>query len=76
MNYRDLELQLSRESPNHYYAKFLDRGNAAAMQTFELCTGELRVIESLQRLEKNAISSSKEEAFNKTFEEIRRKNDT
>ncbi|MCX9012521.1 MAG: hypothetical protein OIN66_15565 [Candidatus Methanoperedens sp.] len=58
MSYRDFELQLSKESPNLYRARALDNGNIAAEQTFELRTGELKVLEGLRRLEEKAISAS------------------
>ena len=67
MNYRDFEIQLSGESPNHYSAKVMDNGNAIAAQTFELRTGELKVIEGLQRLEEKAVASSKKETFHIEF---------
>jgi hypothetical protein len=50
MNYRDFEIQLSGESPNHFSAKVIEKRNGIAAQTFELRTSELKVIEGLQRL--------------------------
>jgi len=67
LNYRDFEIQFSGESPNHFSAKVMDNGNAIAAQTFELRTGELKVIEGLQRLEEKAISSPKKETFHIEF---------
>ena len=67
MNYRDFEIQLSGELPNHYNAKVMDKGNAIAAQSFELRTGELKVIEGLQRLEEKAVTSSKKETFHIEF---------
>ncbi|CAG0998051.1 Lipopolysaccharide assembly protein B [Methanosarcinales archaeon] len=67
LNYRDFEIQLSGESPNHYIAKAMDNGNATETQTFELRTGELKVIEGLQRLEEKAVASSKKETFHIEF---------
>ncbi|MFZ3168761.1 MAG: tetratricopeptide repeat protein [Candidatus Methanoperedens sp.] len=67
MNYKEFEIQLSGESPNHYIAKAMDNGNAIEAQTFELRTGELKVIEGLQRLEEKAVTSSKKETFHIEF---------
>jgi len=67
LNYRDFEIQLSGESPTHYSAKVMDNGNAIAAQIFELRTGELKVIEGLQRLEEKAVASAKKETFHIEF---------
>ena len=67
MNYKEFEIQISGESPNHYSAKVMDKGNAMAAQTFELHTGELKVIEGLRRLEEKAVTSSKKETFHIEF---------
>jgi len=40
LNYRDFEIQLSAESPNHFSAKVIENGNAIVAQNFELRTGE------------------------------------
>lgn len=67
MDYKEFEIQLSGESPNHYSAKVMDRGNAMAAQTFELHTGELKVIEGLQRLGEKAVASPEKETFHTDF---------
>jgi hypothetical protein len=66
LSYRDFELLLSKESPNLYRARALDNGNVAAEQTFELRTGELKVLESLRRLEEKAVGAL-EKAEKETF---------
>jgi hypothetical protein len=53
LNYKDFEIQLSGESPNHFSAKVIDKGNTIAAQTFELRTGELKVIPSGGRMPGN-----------------------
>ncbi len=66
MSYRDFELQLSKESPNLYRARALDNGSVAAEQTFELRTGELKVLEGMRRLEEKAVGAL-EKAEKETF---------
>lgn len=61
LSYKNLELQISKESPNTYRACALDNGNVAAEQTFELRMNELRVLEGLRRLEEKAVGASREE---------------
>ncbi|VVB87979.1 Uncharacterised protein [uncultured archaeon] len=61
MNYKDFELRLSKESPNLYRARALDNGSVAEEQTFELRTGELKVLEGLRRLEEKAVVAPEEE---------------
>jgi len=46
LNYRDLELKISKESPNLYCASALENGSTAASHAFELRSGELRVSEA------------------------------
>ena len=66
MSYRDFELELSKESPNLYRARALDNGSVEAEQTFELRTGELKVLEGLRRLEERVIGAS-EKVEKETF---------
>ena len=67
MNYRDFELQFSRESPDHYCARAIYDGKIAAVHTFALRTGELRVIENLHHLEEKVVGSSKKDSFHMEF---------
>ncbi len=67
LNYRDFELQLSKDSPNLYRASASENGNTAAAQTFELRLGELRVLEGLRRLEEKAVGASGKETFHIEF---------
>jgi tetratricopeptide (TPR) repeat protein len=56
LNYRNFELQFSREASNLYLASALDNGSIAASNTFELQLGELRVIEQLRLIEESVTS--------------------
>jgi len=56
LSYKNFELQLSKESPNIYRARALDDGSVAAEQTFELRTGELKVLEGMRRLEEKQLA--------------------
>lgn len=66
MNYKDFILEIYKESPNLYRVRALDNSSVAAEQTFELRTGELKVLEGLRRLEEKAVSRPKK-AEKETF---------
>jgi hypothetical protein len=67
VSYKNLELQISKDSPNLYRARALDNGNVAAEQTFELRMSELKVLEGLRRIEEQAVSTGVKETFHIDF---------
>jgi hypothetical protein len=66
-NYKDFVLRLSKEAPNLYRASAMVNDSAAAAQTFELRTDELKVIESLRRIEEQAVRAQAKETFHTEF---------
>lgn len=67
MDYRDLDLQISKEGPDQYLASALKDGEAVASQTFELLTGGVRLYLGLEQLEKGAIGPKSNETFHIDF---------
>ena len=67
MEYRDFELQISKEGSDQYRAIALKDGKAVASQTFELRTGGVRLFLGLEQLEKGAIGPKSEEIFHLDF---------
>nr|QNO56193.1 hypothetical protein FDFOPPHA_00018 [Methanosarcinales archaeon ANME-1 ERB7] len=66
-NYNDFMLQLSKEAPHLYRASAIVNDSVAAAQTFELRTDELKVIESLRRIEEQAVRVQAKETFHTEF---------
>ena len=66
-NYTDFVLQLSKEAPHLYRASAMVNDSVAATQTFELHTDELKIIESLRRIEEQAVRAQGKETFHTEF---------
>jgi hypothetical protein len=66
-NYTDFVLQLSKDAPHLYRASAIVNGSVAAAQSFELRTDELKVIESLRRIEEQAVRAQAKETFHTEF---------
>ena len=67
LNYNDFVLRLSKEAPNLYRASAIVGDCVAAAQTFELRTDALKVIESLRRIEEQAVRAQGKETFHIEF---------
>ena len=67
MDYRDFELQISREGPDQYRARALKDGDTVASQIFELRVGGVRLFLGLEQLEKGAIGPKSKETFHIEF---------
>jgi hypothetical protein len=67
LDYRDFELQISKEGPDQYRASALKDGDVAASATFELRAGGVRLSLGLDQLEKGAIRPKSEETFHLDF---------
>jgi hypothetical protein len=66
-NYNEFVLQLSRKAPHLYRASAMVNDRAVATQTFELRTDELKILESLRRIEEQAVSARAKETFHIAF---------
>jgi hypothetical protein len=67
LDYRDFELRISKEGPDHYRASALKDGEAVASRNFELRTGGVRLYLGLEQLEKGAIGPKSKESFHTDF---------
>ncbi len=67
MAYKDLIIQLFQDAPHHFVASALVNGKPAASNTFELRLDELRILERLRDLEKEAVNPDSKETFNIDF---------
>ncbi len=67
LNYKDFVLRLSKEAPHLYRALAIVNDSVAAAQSVELRTEELKVIESLRRIEEQAVRAQPKEIFHTEF---------